>query len=336
MSVARNGIIKLRQSSSNKELDVSVSQARCVEPAPVFTVDWGHNSSNSVYNRFGAPVYGKTNVVFPITFNVTNQDKLSSIDESVTVSSGVASNVSINKSGNVYNVKFSASGTYIIKVKLCSIDGNCNELSHSYTIDTTKTFTAGEDKTITLPVDSVTVTNAEAWYTGQMGSDNIPEIFWTQNSGPNTATITNKDTEKPTFSGLIQGVYEFRMAAKMSGTGEILGSDTMKVFVLAAPVTLYRKGYHEIVSCQGSPTSENREMYVDNESVGVGTKLYTDAAGTQPLVISGVHIAVLDETAIGSDWRSSGGPVGAETPKPIQIHRVIASEVTEVVSCESR
>ncbi len=68
---------------------------------------------------------------------------------------------------------------------------------------------AGDFKQLTLPTNSVTindatVTDSDGW---------IASVLWTQDSGPNTATITNGATNAATFSNLVEGLYEFRLTA---------------------------------------------------------------------------------------------------------------------------
>lgn len=65
---------------------------------------------------------------------------------------------------------------------------------------------AGADKVITLPTSSV-VLNGSGTDTG--GS--ISAYSWTQVSGPNTATRSGQTTATLTASGLVQGVYVFRL-----------------------------------------------------------------------------------------------------------------------------
>jgi len=64
---------------------------------------------------------------------------------------------------------------------------------------------AGADQTITLPDNQVTVTDASG-----NGGDGTLSYNWTKTSG-GTATISNGNTDEPTFSNLVQGVYVFKL-----------------------------------------------------------------------------------------------------------------------------
>jgi hypothetical protein len=65
--------------------------------------------------------------------------------------------------------------------------------------------TSGGNKSITLPINSIVLTGS-----GTDADGTIKAYAWSQNSGPNTATIANGTTTSATFSNLIAGVYYFK------------------------------------------------------------------------------------------------------------------------------
>jgi hypothetical protein len=65
--------------------------------------------------------------------------------------------------------------------------------------------TAGQPQTITLPVNSVTLTGA-----GTDSDGTIVSYSWIKNSGP-SATITSPSSANTTVTGLVQGVYVFKL-----------------------------------------------------------------------------------------------------------------------------
>jgi hypothetical protein len=71
------------------------------------------------------------------------------------------------------------------------------------------TVNAGADKTITLPVNSVSFTATASDPDGSIAS-----YTWTQVSGPSTATLAGAGSATLTASILIQGVYVFRLTVK--------------------------------------------------------------------------------------------------------------------------
>jgi len=88
---------------------------------------------------------------------------------------------------------------------------------------------AGSDQTITLPASSATLTGS-----GSEANGTIVSYAWTQVSGPGTATIGTAGQAVTTVSGLVQGVYQFRL--RVTDALSITASDIVTVTVNAAPV----------------------------------------------------------------------------------------------------
>ncbi len=88
------------------------------------------------------------------------------------------------------------------------------------------TVNAGANQTIQLPTSSVTVT---AIGTDTDGS--IASYAWTKVSG-GAATITNPSSASTTITGLVQGVYQFRVV--VTDNNGLTGTDTVQVTVNAA------------------------------------------------------------------------------------------------------
>jgi hypothetical protein len=72
----------------------------------------------------------------------------------------------------------------------------------------TPVVTAGPDKTIIVPRDTVLLNGAAVDPDGSISS-----MRWTQISGPSTAVFSDSTIAAPTVSGLMEGVYVFRVAA---------------------------------------------------------------------------------------------------------------------------
>jgi hypothetical protein len=85
---------------------------------------------------------------------------------------------------------------------------------------------AGADQTITLPVNDVTLSGSAI----DEGGTFTNFFFWTQISGPSSATIANATSATSSVSGLLQGVYQFQLKVVDNGA---VGLDTMKVTVNA-------------------------------------------------------------------------------------------------------
>ncbi|WP_291907133.1 PKD domain-containing protein [Chitinophaga sp. CB10] len=89
---------------------------------------------------------------------------------------------------------------------------------------------AGPDAIITLPVSSVQLDGSGS--TDPDGS--IASYAWSQTAGPNTATLTGAASAKATASGLVKGVYTFRLTVK--DNGGLTATDEVQITVQQAPV----------------------------------------------------------------------------------------------------
>lgn len=89
------------------------------------------------------------------------------------------------------------------------------------------TANAGPDKTITLPTNSVTLSGS-----GTDSDGTIASYAWTKVSG-GTGTITSPGSASTSVTGLVQGVYVFRLT--VSDNLGAVGFDEVTVTVNAAP-----------------------------------------------------------------------------------------------------
>jgi len=88
---------------------------------------------------------------------------------------------------------------------------------------------AGNNQTITLPTNSVTLTGS-----GSETNGTIVTYAWTQLNGPGTATIATSGSAATTVSGLVQGTYRFELT--VTDNSGVTASATVQVTVNAAPV----------------------------------------------------------------------------------------------------
>ena len=87
---------------------------------------------------------------------------------------------------------------------------------------------AGSDRTITLPINTVTLSGSATDSDGSIAS-----YLWEKISGP-TASLVNNTTSELTANNLLEGVYEFRLTATDNDGNT--GSDDVQVTVLPEAV----------------------------------------------------------------------------------------------------
>ncbi len=93
------------------------------------------------------------------------------------------------------------------------------------------TANAGNDRTITLPVNTTTVTG-----TGNDPDGTIESSLWEQISGPSIATIVSPASLSTDLSDLVEGIYIFRLT--VTDNAGLAGFDEMLVRVLPIPYNL--------------------------------------------------------------------------------------------------
>ncbi len=123
-------------------------------------------------------------------------------------------------------------GTYEFKLTVTDNEGatGFDLVKVEVTANTAPTADAGEDKIITLPVNTVSLHGT--------GDDTgiIASYQWTQVSGPSTATIASPSTAGAEVSNLNEGTYVFEL--KVTDDGGLFDTDEVTVTVNAAPINL--------------------------------------------------------------------------------------------------
>ena len=89
---------------------------------------------------------------------------------------------------------------------------------------------AGVSQTITLPVNTVTLTG-----TGVDADGDIVAYLWSQVDGPSESVIVNPGASSTAVKNLIEGIYTFQLMA--TDNAGATGVDTLKVTVLKPKVT---------------------------------------------------------------------------------------------------
>jgi len=114
---------------------------------------------------------------------------------------------------------------------------------------------AGSPQTITLPVNSVTLTGSASDPDGSIAS-----YLWTQVSGPSVANISNATSVSATMSSLVQGSYIFRLTATDNSGTSASGDVTVTVNAAVPPpsgnIKIEAENYSAMSGIQTEPTSD--------------------------------------------------------------------------------
>jgi hypothetical protein len=101
-------------------------------------------------------------------------------------------------------------------------------IKNGATINHPPTANAGQDQTITLPTNSLTLSGSGADSDGTISS-----YQWTKISGPSSYSILNFTSPVTSITGFVQGIYQFQLTVTDNNGATV--TDTMQVTVNPAP-----------------------------------------------------------------------------------------------------
>jgi hypothetical protein len=98
-------------------------------------------------------------------------------------------------------------GNYVFRLTVKDNAGATSSDDIAITVDSPPVVNAGADKTVTLPLASLTLTGSAT------DDGTITSYQWSKYSGPNLK-MTNSTSKTVTLSGLYQGTYVIKLAVK--------------------------------------------------------------------------------------------------------------------------
>ena len=159
-------------------------------------------------------------------------------DEDGTIASYQWTKISGPGSGSIKNANFSSAaasnltvGVYefelIVTDNKGAIAKDTVEVSVKEAVNIAPTANAGNNKTITLPINSVTLSGS-----GKDEDGTIASYQWSKISGPGSGSIKNANSSSATASNLSVGVYEFELT--VTDNKGAIAKDTVEVSVKEA------------------------------------------------------------------------------------------------------
>jgi len=234
----------------------------------------------------------------------TNGNTWSSL-RTITNNTSVDNNITgLNGSGRYLRIWGTARGTvwgysiYEVEVYKGASDTNARPVAN-----------AGADKSVTLPLNRITLTGASSDTDGFVTS-----YAWTQVSGPSTAVLADAGTTNLTASNLIAGNYVFRLT--VTDNAGMTGTDDVTVTVTQGTASANLALGHDVVvsSTENGGTPGNAAVDGDGttrwSSAGTDSEwLYVDLGTTRTFS----RVKIQWETAYGKDYliqtsTSASGP----------------------------
>ena len=141
---------------------------------------------------------------------------------------GPAAGVIATPNAAVSSVTGMVLGTYRFELRVTDNDGAVDRDTIQVTVNSASnippTSNAGPDQSITLPVNSVSLSGS-----GTDPDGTITAYLWTKVAGPAAGIITNTTAAVTPVTGLVQGTYRFEL--RVTDNGGAIDRDTIQVIV---------------------------------------------------------------------------------------------------------
>lgn len=200
-------------------------------------------------------------------------------------------------------------GKYLVQLKVTDDKGAQAVDDMQLIVNAYPVAKAGADAIITLPANSVSLTQATA--TDAEGQ--ISSYSWTRISGPGTVTFTNANTLSAGIAGLAEGQHSLRL--QVTDNYGLQAADTMLITVKAATVQVTAKRNRILIDCGAAPnvgqlTAQDKwGKYWNNMTNGRAGVQLSNAKDTANNA-TGLGIEVierLDGTFGLTGWGTNGG-----------------------------
>lgn len=211
-------------------------------------------SGSTTTDWFAASGTNCSQTSFPTALYNDPSDPLIYVGKKLPISTGG----SLLSPDGFYTLGMSATGPAVYTVSVAA--GLITAISS--TCITNPIVDAGADQTVSLPSPSITLSGSAFDPNGT-----ITDYTWSQQSGPNTATIGDDDNQVTGITGVMAGTYVFRLTATDNASNT--GYDEVSVTVVAAPLcvtaTLIKAAYRDITDFSGASGEGSQRL---NDTTG--------------------------------------------------------------------
>lgn len=164
-------------------------------------------------------------------------------------------------------------GTYYFVLTVTDNAGATGKDTVKVVVNSLPEPNAGLDQTITLPVSSYVLQGSSYDLDGTVAS-----VQWLQMWGPNTAVFSNVATFNNTASGLIQGIYVFRL--KVTDNQGAIAMDDVIITVNPAPVPVNKFVNVNIASSSVTCSNSQWNNWNTGSSLTSSAFLYSDQSAS--------------------------------------------------------
>ena len=163
---------------------------------------------------------------------------------------------------------------------------------------------AGNDQSITLPVNSITLSGSATDADGT-----IVTYTWTKQAGPESYTFSNAASASTTVSNLAEGTYTFRLTAK-DNSGASAYDEVSVVVNPSSPTTSSK--YIQVNVFGGSNAYSNAQWNNWNVGAGTVTNVSSSAFKYTDGTLSVIKATLSQSTGMGDNGTMTAGMAPAE------------------------
>jgi hypothetical protein len=211
--------------------------------------------------------------------------------------SGPSASVLSSASTATITVSNLVQGTYTYQLKVTDNAGAGSTASVTVTVNAAANqvpvANAGADQSITLPVSTATLNGS-----GSRDADGtIASYLWAQISGPAASTLSATNTASITVSGLVQGVYSYKLTVRDNSNATASDTVTVTVNAAANQAPVANAGANQTIKLPVNTATLNGSASNDPDGV-ISSYRWTQTSGPSTSVLSSATTAIITVSSL--------------------------------------